>query len=74
MTVTEGIRTDHHWLGRRTVLPKIVTDLGIPTIGADGGSDAAPVCEEIEPNLYAIKAERALAGVFELRGGHDTDV
>jgi len=72
VTVTGGVRTDHHWLGRRTVLPKIATDLGMPTIGADGDSDAAPVCEEIEPNLYAIKAGRALAGTFELRGSATT--
>jgi hypothetical protein len=30
------------------------------------------VCEEIEPNLYAIKAGRALAGTFELRGSATT--
>jgi hypothetical protein len=67
--VIEGVRIGHHWLGRRTVLPKIATDLGLPTIGADGDADAAPpVCEEIEPNLYAIKAQHPLAGSFELRG------
>lgn len=66
VTVTGGIRTDHHWLGRRTILPKILTDLGVPAIGADSMTDVSPICEEIEPNLYAIKAGRALAGSFEL--------
>ena len=36
VTVTGGVRTDHHWLGRRTLLPKIETDLGLPTIDAEG--------------------------------------
>lgn len=73
VTVTGGVRTDHHWLGRRTVLPMIATDLGMPTIGVDGDTDEAPPdCEEIEPNLYAIRAERALAGAFELRGSATT--
>ena len=69
VTITGGVRTDHHWLGRRTLLPKIETDLGLPTIVAEVDADAGvPVCEEIEPNLYAIKAERPLTGAFELRG------
>ena len=73
VTLTGGVRTDHHWLGRRTVLPKIVTDLGMPTIGADGDANTTPpVCEEVEPNLYAIKAGRALAGAFELGGSATT--
>lgn len=73
VTVSGGVRTGHHWLGRRAVLPKIETDLGLPTIGAEGDADApVPVCEEIEPNLYTIKAERALAGAFELRGSATT--
>ena len=73
VTVTGGVRTDHHWLGRRTLLPKIETDLGLPAIGIEGDADAAvPVCEEIEPNLYAIKAERPLAGAFEIRGSATT--
>jgi hypothetical protein len=73
VTVTGGVRTDHHWLGRRTLLPRIETDLGLPTIGAEGGTGAeSPVCEEIAPNLYAIKAERPLAGAFELRGSATT--
>lgn len=66
VTVIGGVRVNHHWLGRRNVLPKILTDLGMPKIGADENSDAAPVCEEIEPNLYAIKAGRALGGAFDL--------
>lgn len=72
VTVSGGVRTGHHWLGRRTVLPKIETDLGLPTIGTEGAADTPPVCEEIEPNLYAIKAERALAGTFELRDSATT--
>jgi hypothetical protein len=51
VTVIGGIRVGHHWLGRRTVLPKIATDMGSPTIDADGDGDVAPICEEIEPNL-----------------------
>jgi hypothetical protein len=73
MTVTGGVRTDHHWLGRRTLLPKIETDLGLPTLTLEGDADAAePVCEEIGPNLYAIQAARPLAGAFELRGAATT--
>jgi hypothetical protein len=73
VTVIGGVRTGHHWLGRRTVLPKIETDLGLPTIGAEGEADAQPPeCKEIEPNLYAIRAKRPLAGVFELRGSATT--
>jgi hypothetical protein len=69
MTVAGGVRTGHHWLGRRTVLPKIETDLGAPTIGAEGEPDAAPLtCKEIEPNLYAIKTRHPLDGAYELRG------
>jgi len=71
-TVTGGVRTDHHWLGRRTLLPRIETDQGLPMIGTEGDADGAAVCEEIEPNLYAIKAERPLAGAFELRGSATT--
>jgi hypothetical protein len=73
MTVTGGIRTDHHWLGRRTVLPKIETDLGAPTISAEGEPDAPQLtCREIEPNLYAIKTRRPLAGAYELKGSATT--
>lgn len=73
VTVTGGVRTDHHWLGRRTLLPKIETDLGLPTLVLQGDTYAAePVCEEIGPNLYAIKAARPLAGAFELRGSATT--
>lgn len=73
VTVRAGVRTGHHWLGRRTVLPKIETDLGLPRMGAGGDADAQPpVCEEIEPNVYAIRAKRPLAGVFELRGSATT--
>lgn len=72
-TVTGGVRTDHHWLGRRTLLPKIETDLGLPTLTLEGGGDAAkPVCEEIGPNLYAIQTARPLAGTFELKGAGTT--
>lgn len=68
VTVTGGVRTDHHWLGRRTVLPRVSTDLGVPTIVAED-EDEAPglVCKEIEANLYAIRSRRPLAGTFELK-------
>jgi hypothetical protein len=73
VTVTGGVRTGHHWLGRRTVLPKIETDLGAPTINAESEPDAPPLtCKEIEPNLYAIEARRPLAGAYELRGSPTT--
>ena len=73
VTVAGGIRTGHHWLGRRTVLPKIQTDLGVPTISADGNPDAFPLtCREIEPNLYAIKTPRPLGGAYELNGSVTT--
>ncbi|HBR46702.1 MAG TPA: hypothetical protein DEA80_17595 [Afipia sp.] len=69
VTVAGGVRTGHHWLGRRTVLPTIETDLGAPTIGAEGEPDEPPLaCKEIEPNLYAIKTRRPLDGAYELRG------
>jgi hypothetical protein len=68
VTVTGGVRSGHHWLGRRTLLPKIETDLELPTISTEGdAAAAAPICEEIEPNVYAIKSEHPLAGAFELR-------
>lgn len=73
VTVTGGVRTDHHWLGRRSVLPRIATDLGVPTIVADGDEDApALTCKEIEPNVYAIGSRRPVAGAFELRSSADT--
>jgi hypothetical protein len=73
VTVAGGVRTDHHWLGRRTMLPNIATDLGLPTIRADSDADAQPpICEEIEPNLYAIRADHALAGTFEIRASATT--
>ncbi len=68
VTVSGGVRTDHHWLGRRTVLPRVSTDLGMPTVVAEGG-DSSPnvVCKEMETGLYAIRSRRPLAGTFELR-------
>lgn len=73
VTMTGGVRIGHHWLGRRAVLPKISTNLGLPTvIGEDG--DAAPsiTCREIEPNLYSIRSRRPLGGAFELRSSPTT--
>jgi hypothetical protein len=73
VTVTGGVRTDHHWLGRCSVLPKIETDLGLPTIVSQGGDDAPALsCKEIEPNLYAIRSRRPVAGAFELRSSAST--
>lgn len=73
VAVVGGVRTDHHWLGRRSVLPMIVTDLGLPTIVAEGEDDApALVCKEIEPNRYAIKSRRPVGGAFELRSSAST--
>jgi hypothetical protein len=46
---------------------------GIADNPRDSDADAPPpVCEEIEPNLYAIKSEYALAGNFELRDSATT--
>jgi hypothetical protein len=73
VTVAGGVRTDHHWLGRRTVLPKVSTDLGVPTIVAEGEDEAPSLsCKEVEPNLYAIRSRRPLAGPFELRSSATT--
>jgi hypothetical protein len=73
VTVTGGVRTDHHWLGRRSVLPTITTDLGSPMIVAEGDDDApALACKEIEPNRYAIRSKRPVAGAFELRSSAST--
>ncbi|MGY3511272.1 hypothetical protein ACVIQY_004247 [Bradyrhizobium sp. USDA 3051] len=73
VTVTGGVRTDHHWLGRRSVLPTITTDLGLPMILAEGDDDApALACKEIEPNRYAIRSKRPVAGAFELRSSAST--
>lgn len=73
VTVTGGVRTDRHWLGRRSVLPRIETDLGLPTIVAQENGDApALTCKEIEPNLYAIRSRRPVAGAFELRSSAST--
>jgi hypothetical protein len=73
VTVTGGVRTDHHWLGRRSILPMIVTDLGLPSIIAEGDEDAlALACKEIEPNRYAIKSRRPVGGAFELRSSTST--
>lgn len=71
--VSGGVRTDHHWLGRRTVLPKIETDLGAPVIVVEGDDEVpALTCKEIEPNLYAIRSRRPIAGTFELRSSAAT--
>ncbi|HEV2159468.1 hypothetical protein [Bradyrhizobium sp.] len=73
VTLTGGVRTDHHWLGRRSVLPRIETDLGLPTIVAEGDNHASALgCKEIEPNLYAIRSRGPVAGVFELRSSAST--
>ncbi len=73
VTVTGGVRTDHHWLGRRSVLPTITTDLGSPIIVAEGDDDAPALgCKEIEPNRYAIRSKRPVAGAFELRSSAST--
>ncbi|MFK4581187.1 hypothetical protein [Bradyrhizobium ottawaense] len=73
VTVTGGVRTDHHWLGRRFLLPRVATDLGVPTIAAEGDDDGPPLtCKEIEPNLYAIRSRRPVAGAFELRSSANT--
>ncbi|MCC8962494.1 hypothetical protein H8A95_09270 [Bradyrhizobium sp. Pear76] len=73
VTVAGGIRTDHHWLGRRSVLPTITTDLGLPMIVAEGDDDApALACKEIEPSRYAITSKRPVAGTFELRSSAST--
>jgi hypothetical protein len=56
VTVSGGVRTDHHWLGRRSLLPRIESDLGIPAIIAEGDDDAPTLtCKEVEPNVYAIR-------------------
>jgi hypothetical protein len=66
--VTDGVRVGHHWLGRRSVLPRVASELGLPTMRSDEDADAAvPICEEVEPNLYSIVARRPLAGNYEVR-------
>jgi hypothetical protein len=73
VTVSGGVRTDHHWLGRRSFLPRIESDLGVPAIVAEGDDDApALTCREVGPNLYAIRTRRPLSGTFELRSSPNT--
>lgn len=75
VTVTGGVRIDHHWLGRPSLLPMIESDLGLPTIVAQAQESAlTPVCKEVEPGLYEMRARRPVSGAFELRASATTAV
>lgn len=65
--LVDGVRTGHHWLGRRSTLPSVVTDLGVPQLKPiEVTNDAAPICEEIKGriNVYSISAKGSLAGSY----------
>ena len=68
-TISDGVRVDHHWLGRPGVLPTIATDGGPIRLLPTGAGDE-PVCEDVEgrPNVYAIKSASPLDGLYMFQG------
>ncbi|MEA2895970.1 MAG: hypothetical protein QOJ84_1585 [Bradyrhizobium sp.] len=72
-----GVRTGHHWLGRPSLLPRVIADAGdlaLTKSGRDGGTSDV-LCEETEdrPGCYAIKSRRPLDGAFTLRPANRSD-
>jgi hypothetical protein len=67
-TISDGVRVDHHWLGRPGLLPTVTTDAGPIRLVPTGAGDE-PLCEDIEarPSVYAIKAASPLDGLYTLQ-------